>query len=119
MTTFQVDVVTPESIVWSGEATFLLTRTSDGDIGILANHEPTMAALGTGVAEIEHADGRTSIALHGGFLQVYRNQVTLLSDRAEVSEEGDARQRAHALRQADEAEDSSSPGSESNADSES
>ena len=111
MTTFQVDVVTPESIVWSGEATFLLTRTSDGDIGILANHEPTMAALGTGVAEIEHADGRTSIALHGGFLQVYRNQVTLLSDRAEVSEEGDARERANALREAEEEpEDDTSAG---------
>lgn len=113
MNSFQVDVVTPESIVWSGEATFLLTRTTDGDIGIFANHEPTMAALGTGVAEVEHADGRTSIALHGGFLQIFRNQVTLLSDRAEVSESSEARELAETLKEqeaAAEGEEESSSG---------
>jgi F-type H+-transporting ATPase subunit epsilon len=103
MATFQVDVVTPEAIVWSGEADFLLARTTEGDIGVYANHEPTMAALGTGAAEIEHGGGRTTVALHGGFLQIFRNQVTLLTDRAEISEGEDARERAEALREAEEA----------------
>ncbi len=85
---FRVDVVTPEAVVWSGEADFVSARTTEGDIGVLADHEPTMAALGTGTAVVHHGNERTTIAVHGGFLQIFRNQVTLLSDRAEVSEEG-------------------------------
>ena len=112
MASFQVDVVSPEAIVWSGEAEFVSARTSEGDIGILADHEPTMAVLATGAAVIHHGTSQTTIAVHGGFLQIYRNQVTLLSDRAEVAE-GDAdavRAAAGALadaeaaQQADEAE---------------
>jgi F-type H+-transporting ATPase subunit epsilon len=86
---FTVDVVTPEAIVWSGEADFLVARTTEGEIGILADHEPTMAALSTGAVEIQAIDGtRTTVGMHGGFLQIYRNQVTLLTDRAEVTEGG-------------------------------
>ena len=89
MASFQVDVVSPESIVWSGEAEFVSARTSEGEIGILADHEPTMAVLATGAAVIHHGSNQTTIAVHGGFLQIFRNQVTLLSDRAEIAQ-GDA-----------------------------
>lgn len=83
---FRVDVVTPESIVYSDEATFVLARTTEGDIGILADHEPTMAALATGAAEIHEVDGSVvTVGTHGGFLQIFQNTVTLLTDRAEIS----------------------------------
>lgn len=96
--TFHLDVVSPEAIVWSGEAEMLVTRTTEGEIGILADHEPTMAALATGSSEI-HAGGATiTLAIHGGFLQVFRNEVTLLTDRAEIAE-GD-RDQARVLAQA-------------------
>lgn len=96
---FQVDVVAPEAIVWSGPAQFLSARTTEGDIGILADHEATMAALATGPVEIHDADDNvTSIGIHGGFLQIYSNMVTLLTDRAEMSEGG----REEALRLAEE-----------------
>ena len=87
---FKLDVVSPEAIVWSGEAELLVTRTTEGEIGILADHEPTMAALATGSSVI-HAvgGGEITLAIHGGFLQVFRNEVTLLTDRAEIAE-GDA-----------------------------
>lgn len=85
---FQVDVVTPEATVWSGEATFVVARTTDGEIGILADHEPLMAALATGAVAVEQDSERTTIGVHGGFLQVLRNQVTLLTDRAQVVEGG-------------------------------
>ncbi len=87
---FAVDVVSPEQSLWSGEAAFLVARTPDGEIGILADHEPVMAALATGAVTVDGADGgRTTIAVNGGFLQVLDNTVTLLTDRAEVVE-GDA-----------------------------
>ena len=103
---FQLDVVSPEATVWSGEAEFLVARTTEGEIGILADHEPTMASLATGSAEILADGQRITLGVHGGFLQVYENQVTLLSDRAEVAE-GDreaASELATKLREAEEAE---------------
>lgn len=97
---FQVDIVTPEAVVWSGEAEMISARTTEGDIGVLADHQPTMAALSTGAVTIRHGGGTTIAGIHGGFLQIYRNQVTLLTDRAELTEGGieEARQTARALR---------------------
>lgn len=83
---FRVDVVSPEATVWSGEATFIVARTPDGEIGIMADHEPLLAALVTSAVEVEGVDGtRTTIGVHGGFLQVLQNQVTLLTDRAQIT----------------------------------
>ena len=100
---FHVDVVTPEAVIWSGEATMVTARTMDGDIGILADHEPTMAALATGAVVIHHADGITSAGVHGGFLQIFRNEVTLLTDWATLTDGGleEAREAAAALREQD------------------
>ncbi|MDH3517993.1 MAG: F0F1 ATP synthase subunit epsilon [Acidimicrobiia bacterium] len=85
---FRVDVVAPEATVWSGEAEFLVARTTEGEIGILADHEPMMAALTTGAVIVEHGSEKTTIGVHGGFLQVLENQVTLLTDRAQVATGG-------------------------------
>lgn len=83
---FSLSVVSPERIVWSGDAELLVTRTTEGEIGVMADHEPTMAALATGSTVIHPVDGSPiTIALHGGFLQIFQNEVTLLTDRAEVS----------------------------------
>lgn len=84
---FKLDIVSPERIVWSGEAELLVTRTTEGEIGVMADHEPTMAALATGSTVIHPSSGNPiTIALHGGFLQIFQNEVTLLTDRAEISE---------------------------------
>ena len=53
---FHVDVVSPEATVWSGEATFVVARTPDGEIGIMADHEPVMATLVTSAVLIEGVD---------------------------------------------------------------
>ncbi len=82
---FQLDVVSPEATAWSGEAEFVVARTTEGEIGILADHEPLLAALTTGAVTVEHGSERTTIGVHGGFLQVFNNQVTLLTDRAQVT----------------------------------
>lgn len=104
--TFQVDIVTPEAVVWSGEAELLTARTTEGDIGVLADHQPTMAALATGAVKVVHSGGVTLAGIHGGFLQIYRNQVTLLTDRAELTEGSveEARRAAADLREAEASE---------------
>ncbi len=105
--TFRVDVVSPEATVWSGEATFAIARTPEGEIGILADHEPVMAALQTGAVVIDAGNERITIGVHGGFLQILDNQVTLLTDRATIAEGGreDAAKVASELAEAPSVED--------------
>lgn len=105
---FQVDVVSPEATVWSGMATIVIARTPEGELGVMADHEPLMGALATGPVEIEAESGeRTTIGVHGGFIQVLDNQVTLITDRAQVTTDtAAAREAAQALaEQAEEEED--------------
>lgn len=85
---FQVDVVSPEATVWSGMATIVVARTPEGELGIMADHESLMGALATGPVEIEAESGeRSTIGVHGGFIQVLDNQVVLITDRAQVAED--------------------------------
>lgn len=100
---FQVDVVSPEATVWSGMATIVIARTPEGELGVMADHEPIMGALATGPVEIEAESGeRTTIGVHGGFIQVLENQVTLITDRAQVTEDqAAAREAAQALAEAE------------------
>jgi len=82
-------------------------RTTEGEIGILGDHESTMAALATGAVEIHGTDGvATTVGIHGGFLQIFQNQVTLLTDRAEITEGGrdEAMRLAEELRALEESE---------------
>lgn len=90
---FRVDIVAPEAVVWSGDADFLVAKTVEGEIGVLTDHEPLMAALATGVVVVESGDEKVTVGMHGGFLQIVDNHVTLLTDRAQLSD-GDDRSRA-------------------------
>jgi F-type H+-transporting ATPase subunit epsilon len=83
---FHVDIVSPEGLVWSGEAEFVVARTPEGEIGILADHEPVMAALTQGLVSVDSTEGRTNVDVEGGFLQVLANQVTLITDRARIGD---------------------------------
>jgi len=84
----QVEVVAPDSMVWEGQAASVLVRTTEGDIGILAGHEPVMAALVPCAAEVVTTDGRREIiAVGGGFISVYGNRISVLSDSATLADE--------------------------------
>lgn len=85
-----VEVVAADRIVWQGEATSVLARTTEGDIGIMRNHEPLLAALVPCAAEVVRTDGtKQIIALDGGFLSVEVNRVSLISSFARLAEEID------------------------------
>ncbi|MCY3540163.1 MAG: F0F1 ATP synthase subunit epsilon [bacterium] len=81
-TPMRVDVVSPEELLWSGEAEFVVAKTVDGEIGILAHHEPLMAALASGTVTIHTGGDQISPSIGGGFLQILDNTVTLLVDEA-------------------------------------
>lgn len=86
----QVELVSPERILFSGEADMVVCRTSDGDIAFMTNHAPLIGALGIGVVAIHVTGGGTEkAAVHGGFVEVSHNKVTILSDVAELASQID------------------------------
>ncbi|MEA4943159.1 MAG: F0F1 ATP synthase subunit epsilon [Propionicimonas sp.] len=88
--TIRVEVVSATGIAWEGEALSVLARTTEGDIGILANHEPFLASLVPCAAEVLTTDGRREVlAIDGGFISVADNRVSLLSQYARVAREID------------------------------
>lgn len=86
----QVELVAADRTVWSGQATMVVAKTAEGDIGVLRNHMPVLSLLVDGVVEIEPVDGeRLFAAVDGGFLSVANNRVSILSEYAALSHEID------------------------------
>lgn len=83
--TMKVEVVSPEKLLFSGEATMVITRTMSGDIAFMAGHAPFLAALADCHTKIHLADGTIQhLAVHGGFVEVSKSKVSILSDGAEL-----------------------------------
>lgn len=80
----QVSVISPERVIFEGEADSVIAPAHDGELGILRGHAPLMALLGQGNLRVRRGNDTESFAVAGGFLQVVDNTVTVLSERAET-----------------------------------
>ena len=98
MTTFHLDIVTPEKTVYSGEIVHFQAPGVDGSFGVLARHQPMLSALGIGRVGFREADGTERVlALGGGFANVSTDGATILAEAAEFGDEIDV-ERACAAR---------------------
>jgi F-type H+-transporting ATPase subunit epsilon len=98
-----VELVAADRRVWSGEATIVITRTSEGDIGIMPGHAPLLGLLVTGPVTIRTSDGEVVVAaVHGGFLSVADDVVSILAEVAELADEIDVKRAEAALARAGE-----------------
>jgi F-type H+-transporting ATPase subunit epsilon len=106
MAEMTVELVAVERRIWSGSANFLLARTTTGEIGVLPGHEPTLAQLeDSGVVRVDGVDGSsTTLAVHGGFLAITPDNVTVLAEYAELADEIDVGRARSALDRADTSE---------------
>jgi F-type H+-transporting ATPase subunit epsilon len=104
---FQINLVTPERILFNGMASEVILRTGEGDVTFLAGHTPLVGTVLPGVVRVVRTDGDdVRIAVHGGFTQVEQNvafdgagagadedavgsRVTLLVGVAELADEID------------------------------
>jgi F-type H+-transporting ATPase subunit epsilon len=77
-----VSVISPERIIFQGEADGVVAPAWDGEIGILRGHAPLMALLGAGELRIRRGGDTERFQVAGGFLQVVDDTVTVLSERA-------------------------------------
>lgn len=86
--TLRVEVVSAEGRVWEGDALSVIARTTEGDVGIHARHEPFLATLVPCAAEVLSEDGRREVvAVDGGFISVSDNRVAIIAQFAQVAEE--------------------------------
>lgn len=100
----RVEVVSPERVLFSGEATQVITRTlGGGEVAFLAGHAPFLAALVENHTRVYLTDGTLlDVAVHGGFVEVSNNKVSILSDLAELGAEIDVARAQAALERAEE-----------------
>jgi F-type H+-transporting ATPase subunit epsilon len=103
MAEMTVELVAVERRIWSGQASFLRARTTVGEVGVLPGHEPTLAQLEeAGVVRVDGIDGTsTTLAVHGGFLSITPENVTVLAEYAELADESDVSRARSARERAD------------------
>lgn len=94
--TLHVELVIPDRELWAGEATTVVAKTTEGDIGVLTGHSPVFGILAEGsLVEIHAPEGAeqqaaiTSAAVSGGFLSVADNKVSILAAEAQLSDDVD------------------------------
>ena len=77
----QVALVSPTQKVWTGEATFVSARTTEGELGVLQDHSPLFGVLVDGSVSIKSVDGSVKeFNVRGGFLSVADNRVSILTE---------------------------------------
>lgn len=84
-----VELVAADRTAWSGEATMVIARTVEGDLGVLRGHTPVLSALTEAVVEIQVAgtDDVLFAAVDAGFISVAKDRVSILSEHIELGQE--------------------------------
>ena len=89
-TPFQLTVITPEKTFFDGETTQIIVRTTEGDIGILANHTSLVASLPSGPLKVMQDNGEYRLAaVSAGLIKVNGNKVHIFADAVEWADEID------------------------------
>jgi F-type H+-transporting ATPase subunit epsilon len=84
----QVEVVSADRVVWSGESSNIIAKTVEGEIGILPGHEPVLGVLvPSAVVIFDEGGGREVVAVDGGFISVSQGRVSILSEYARMADE--------------------------------
>jgi F-type H+-transporting ATPase subunit epsilon len=88
--TLQVELVSPERILYSGDADMVIARTvGGGELAFLTGHAPFVGALDIATVTLRTPEGEQLVAVHGGFVEVSNDTVTILSDVAELADQID------------------------------
>ena len=80
-----VAVISPERVLFEGQADSVVVPAFDGEVGILTGHAPLMTLLGTGVLRLTSGGATQRFTVEGGFLQVVDDQVRVVTERASAA----------------------------------
>jgi len=89
MTKFKIRLVSPEGVKYEGEVDEAVLPTKEGEIGILANHEPLIALLSPGEIKLKDGGHEHFLATYGGVVKVGNNLVEILAESATFADELD------------------------------
>ena len=100
--TQRLEIVTPQRVAFKDDARFVVVPGVEGELGFLPDHAPLVSALKEGVLRVQKDGNTTSVALHGGFVEVRDSRVTVLANAAERSDEIDMSRAEEAKKRAEE-----------------
>ncbi len=97
----QIEITCPDKNFYSGEADMLILRTGDGDMAVMAEHEPYVSPVAIGPFKIVEGSNKKIGAMAGGFMHVKDSKVTVITDSVEWAEEIDAKRAEEAKQRAE------------------
>lgn len=77
----QIDIITPDKKVYSGECSSVSVPGSDGRMQFLKNHAPLISSLGNGKVKVKASDGMHEFNISGGVVEVLKNKIILLAEK--------------------------------------
>jgi F-type H+-transporting ATPase subunit epsilon len=83
----QVELVAADRRVWDGDASMVIARTLEGELGVLPGHTPLLGVLGQGEVRITTDSGVIVVDVDGGFMSVDHDRVTVVTESADVTSE--------------------------------
>lgn len=106
---FHLKVISPERIFYEGDAEMVELETTEGEMGVYADHVPTTAVIVPGVLYITEEDERIKeAAVHDGFIEILQDKITILAQSSEWPEEIDIKRAEEAKIRAERRIDSGS-----------
>ncbi len=97
MSTFLLEIVTPERKVYAEDVNMVVVKGVEGELGILPNHIPLVTPLRISAAKIKQGGKETIVAVQGGFVEVRKDKVVILAESAEFPNDIDV-ERAQAAK---------------------
>ena len=82
MATFNLEIITPKKLAYKDEVSMIITRTTEGDMGVLANHAPLVTELAIGEMVIKKNKEQEKYFISGGFLEISKEKTLVLADKA-------------------------------------
>lgn len=87
MEAFKLRIITPDRVFFDEEAEMVEFNTTEGEIGVYANHVPMTVIVAPGILTITQEGGTRDAALHAGFVEILQDKVTILAEVIEWPEE--------------------------------
>lgn len=106
MKLLDVEIVTAEKTIFSGQASLIIVPGIEGELGILSSHAPIITELDPGEVLIRNEQEELSLVLSGGFVEVFNDKVTILADAAERTNEINIEKAKEAIQKAEKIVDS-------------
>ncbi|WP_084101817.1 F0F1 ATP synthase subunit epsilon [Demequina sp. NBRC 110051] len=82
-----VDIVAPDHVMWSGTASRVIAPSVEGEIGLLANHEPILSILKAGTIRVTSENEKHEFPVTGGFVSFDHNTITIVADPVVADED--------------------------------